>query len=235
MLVLLSDIHGNYTALKSVLDDINNKYSYGKIIHLGDCVDYGMRPNEVIDELIKINDRVLVNIKGNHEMALNGYQFERFSSQRGKDANLYTNQILNTQSHKYIQEIMSDNYVSIEYNKKKILIIHGDLSDIYWGKMTNEEMLKSIYQEYDYVFSGHTHHSCFHTVSNKSQKHTTIFINPGSVGQPRNYNNKAQYCVVNTKTNQIFFESVLYNIDKEIKLYNNEIDEYYKNRLLIGE
>lgn len=48
-LVILSDIHGNLSALQAVIQDFQSKYSPEAIVLLGDLIDYGMRSNEVIE------------------------------------------------------------------------------------------------------------------------------------------------------------------------------------------
>jgi len=228
---VISDIHANLTALNEVVKDCKNKYEDLKFAHLGDCIDYGMRPNETISELRKMP--FIVNIKGNHERALLGFENDRFSSPRGKAANDYTKSILNKSSIDYINS-MKDCFVELEIDGKKVLFIHGDLNDNYWGKMKDEEITKEIYQKYDFVVSGHTHVSSLRTVINQDKTHKILFINPGSVGQPRNLNPNAQYCIIDFKASSIEFNSVEYDILSEQILYNNEIDEYYKNRLLQG-
>ena len=49
--VVLSDIHANLSALKAVIRDFKEKYKPDGIFLLGDMVNYGMRPNEVIQEM----------------------------------------------------------------------------------------------------------------------------------------------------------------------------------------
>lgn len=228
---IFSDIHANLTALQAILKDCELKYADINFIHLGDCIDYGMRPNETISKLQEIP--FIVNIKGNHERAILGFEYERFSSQRGKSANDYTKSILNKNSFDYINS-MEDSCRKIEICNKKVLFIHGDLNDIYWGKMKDEEISKEYYNEYDFVISGHTHISSFRTTINQDKSHKTLFINPGSIGQPRNLNNNAQYCVIDFETSSVCFNSVKYDILTEQTLYNGEIDEYYKKRLFLG-
>lgn len=234
-IILLSDIHSNFTALKSVLNDIDKKYSDYKVIHLGDCIDYGMRPNEVIKELIKLKDKTIINIQGNHERTLFGYQSDRFSSQRGIESNEYTKKILSHESFNYIKNEMNETYIEYKLFDKKFLVIHGDLTDNYWGKMPYNETQKDIYNQYQYVISGHTHIPHLYTKIHKESRLSTVFINPGSVGQPRNYNNRAQYGVIDLNNLNIIFESVEYDIQQEYDLYHGEIDAYYQRRLLIGE
>ena len=67
LIAVFSDIHANLTALETVISHCEQNYKYISFIHLGDCIDYGMRPNETIVKLLSIKDKMLVNIKGNHE------------------------------------------------------------------------------------------------------------------------------------------------------------------------
>ena len=62
---LISDIHGNYEALQTVLGDIQ-KQGVTRIICLGDIVGYGPNPRECIDEVIRRCD---ITIRGNHDEA----------------------------------------------------------------------------------------------------------------------------------------------------------------------
>jgi len=232
-IAVFSDIHANLTALETALFHAEQNYNNIKFINLGDCIDYGMRPNETINRLLSIQTRTLVNIKGNHERALLGYEKEKFSSKRGIDANNYTNSILDKASKHFISEMM-DEFREIEIDGKKILCVHGDLSDIYWGKMCNDELLNVNYSKYDFVLSGHTHIPSLRNFINKEKTHKTVFINPGSIGQPRNLNPNCQYCVIDTLTSSVEFHSLNYDIQTEARLYKNEIDLYYRDRLYKG-
>ena len=51
-IALISDIHGNYDALKAVLKDIK-KLKINKVYCLGDIVNYYYEPNKCIDIFIK--------------------------------------------------------------------------------------------------------------------------------------------------------------------------------------
>lgn len=60
-IALISDVHGNLTALDAVLDDIGSR-GIERIINLGDFVGKGPRGSDVIDLCDKVCD---VNIRGN--------------------------------------------------------------------------------------------------------------------------------------------------------------------------
>ena len=65
-------------------------------------------------------------------------------------------------------------------------------------------------------------------------KKKTVFINPGSVGQPRNLNPMAQYCILNTGTGQVDMRKVPYDIGKEQASYHGQVDDFYRERLESG-
>ena len=53
-LVLFADIHANLTAFEAVLLDIGKRYKPDAMISLGDFIDYGMRSNEIIECIQKV-------------------------------------------------------------------------------------------------------------------------------------------------------------------------------------
>jgi predicted phosphodiesterase len=58
----------------------------------------------------------------------------------------------------------------------------------------------------DIIVGGHTHHP----MARHSGK--TLFVNPGSVGQPRNWKPGAAFAVLNTLDNSVEFNIVSYDI-----------------------
>ena len=68
LIAVLSDIHGNCSALESVLSDIRINRKPDAVVLLGDLIDYGMRSNEAISIVKGIDIPVICNIWGNHEL-----------------------------------------------------------------------------------------------------------------------------------------------------------------------
>ena len=68
-LLLLSDIHANFTALQAVLEDAE-KRRYDQIIHLGDALGYGPHPHDVLEALRDLDARCIL---GNHDQMLLEY------------------------------------------------------------------------------------------------------------------------------------------------------------------
>ncbi|MCB0291188.1 MAG: metallophosphoesterase, partial [Calditrichaeota bacterium] len=65
-IALISDIHGNLTALEAVLADIRRRGA-DRIICLGDLATLGPQPREVIARLRELD---CPGIMGNHDAAL---------------------------------------------------------------------------------------------------------------------------------------------------------------------
>ncbi len=240
MYAVISDIHGNMYAFRSVIEDMK-KYDIEGVLFLGDLIDYGMQSNEVIDYLTReFNYNIICNIWGNHEASIMTEDYSRFSSERGVESAKYTKSILNDSSFKYIDECMRHSgYAEFEMLGKKCLAVHGSLDDIYW-RAIEPDLVRGEYSDYDLVFSGHSHYSHFFNkfyVSDDAEKrnrHSVIFINPGSVGQPRNHNPQAQYVLFDMNSLSVIFRAVDYDISAAMDLYDGHLDDFYRKRLLYG-
>lgn len=237
-LVILSDIHANLTALDAVIKDFSlEDYTLALI---GDLVNYGPRPNEVIEK-VKSLHKPIVNLWGNHEYSIFGGSLERFASDRGRTVLKYTNTILTEASRTYLNNQMNhEGFEECMIGGQSFLFIHGNLDDSYWGKFGIDKMNDERYAKYDYVISGHSHipHYVeqFYVSDNPTyrNKKRTIFINPGSVGQPRNHNPYAQYGILDLNSGNYEHRSIRYNLEEEQKLFNDSVDKFYQERLALG-
>ena len=240
MYAIISDIHGNLYALESVFLDME-KYSIDGVILLGDIIDYGMQSNEVVEFLKNnIGDNFICNIWRNHKNAIMTNDYSMFSSQRGKDSAKYTASVLSESSKKYLTEKM-DHCGKKEFSlaEKKILAVHGSQNDFFWKPIFPEDV-NGDYSGFDIVLSGHSHYShCFYKFYSvddpeKRNKHAVLFINPGSVGQPRNHNPAAQYALLDINTRTVILRTVEYDVDSAMMLYDGSVDGFYKTRLKSG-
>lgn len=240
-LVILSDIHANVTALKAVLNDLDTIGEFDAYAILGDLVNYGPRPNEVVDVVQQLSQKIIVNLWGNHEYSIFGGSLEKFATDRGRSVLHYTNTILSEESRSYLDKQMNhEGYKECLVEYKSFLFMHGNLDDPYWGKFGINKMDDERYAQYDYVISGHSHipHYVeqFYACDNAKyrNKKRTIFINPGSVGQPRNHNPHAQYGILDTNTGNYEHRAVWYDVEEEQKLFSDSVDKFYKERIKLG-
>lgn len=241
-IALLSDIHANVSALQAVLADIQSLGTVDYYALLGDLVNYGPRPNETVGLIRELPEsRILVNIWGNHEYSIFGGNPERFATDRGRSVLKYTDSILSDGSRDYIDRCMEHSGLcQCSIDDKEFLFMHGSPDDPYWGKFGIDSMNDERLSRYDYVISGHSHvpHyvELFFESDNAAYRNRkrTVFINPGSIGQPRNHNPLAQYGILDTQTGAYEHRSVWYDVEKEQKLFSDNVDSFYKERIKLG-
>jgi serine/threonine protein phosphatase 1 len=133
---VIGDIHGNYDALKIVLQKSNFDFDNDMLISLGDIVDRGEQTKECIDLLMKIKNFILC--RGNHDdWALNYYLKNEDYYNFPDDKNYETWKYYGGQEtidslgdrdeidQKYIDFLKSSKLYHIEDNK---LFVHAGLS-----------------------------------------------------------------------------------------------------------
>lgn len=216
MIAIISDIHGNFEALKSVLNDIDN-LGVKEIYCLGDVVGYYPQVNECCTELIKRNIHTLI---GNHDW----YLISGTRSKRSKSADLcldFQSKIINKQSLDWLKS-------------NRLLIVLDKLCMVHGGwKNPIDEYLFNIENSYfdkipfDFFVSGHTHIPVLGCFNGKK------YCNPGSVGQPRDDDYRASYAIFDG--NDFTINRVDYDVEKICQISKmNGYDEYLYNRLRYG-
>ncbi len=175
---ILSDIHGNYEALKAVLGELD-KMGVSEIYCLGDVVGYYSQVNECCDELRARNIPCLM---GNHDWYMAGGGF----CPRSKSVNdclVYQRKVIRDENLRWLQSF------PVQRKIGELHMVHGGWADpIDEYLQPNEEYFLKVIGN---VFSsGHTHvQSCEKYGNGK------IHCNPGSVGQPRDNNPMSAFAV----------------------------------------
>lgn len=219
-LAFVSDIHSNIEAFQSVLHDIEErKINIEDVYCLGDSVGYGTRPNEVIEMLKELN---IKSVLGNHDGAVSSYLPTSAGNKDNEivktiDPFVWTAWNTSLNNKEYIG--LFDEHISLQVNDFKILLTHGSplsISDyIFEDDLEKQEKIAGSLDE-DIIIFGHTHCPYAKKVKNK------LFINAGSVGRPKDGDNRACYCILEfgEKLN-VQFIRVSYDIEK----IANEIEQ----------
>lgn len=200
-LALLADIHGNAPALEAVLHYLKSD-EVDTILCAGDMLGYYPFANEVIDHLRRLNS---IAILGNHEKYL--LELNTISPKMKEDYRL--EEIYNTISGDNFSWIRNlPEKLELIFDGMRIILCHGSPwrynEYIYpdsknWGRFSKLGV--------DGVIMGHTHIPLIKKVGN------VLLINPGSCGQPRDYQPGACYAVFDTQTKEVVFNRVSYDID----------------------
>lgn len=201
--ILISDIHGNRQALEAFDEDIHRVFETPEkipLINCGDILDYGADPEGCIKLLSKYN--VVISCMGNHDEAiLRDTHDKRFDTPHGKLALEITRNSLKRKTVEHLRNIMVD-----KGSYEDIIAFHGMIDDI-WGNLYSfsEELDKGYEKGKVYVF-GHSH------LQFSFKYNESLFINPGSIGQPRNGIAKCHYSIL-YPDNSVDFKRIEYDID----------------------
>ena len=203
-ILLLSDIHANYSALAAVAHQVKEKH-FDMIMNGGDSTVYATFPNETINWLRENN---VVSILGNTDIKvlklLDGKTMKKPRKSEKRIMYTWTAENLSPESKKYLSKIPEN--ICLEREGYRIGIYHGSpentdehlFSDTP-GKRFQELSRKT---DCDIVLVGHSH-SPFHKKINNVH-----FINPGSVGRMFDKNPAASYAIMQLtpdKVNVSFF------------------------------
>jgi putative phosphoesterase len=212
---VISDIHGNYEALKCVLHELD-KENITDIYCLGDVVGYYSQVNEVCNEL---RARNIPSLMGNHDWYMAGGGF----CPRSKSVN---------DCLEYQRKVIAPDH--LEWIKGfKVFREIGDIKMVHggWADPIDEylEPTEEYFQRVEgkVFFSGHTH---FQSLNQFAEK---VHCNPGSVGQPRDGDPRAAFAIY--EDGNIALHRVPYDMEKVFFLMDKAgFNDYYYGGLKTG-
>jgi putative phosphoesterase len=183
-IAIVSDLHGNYEALRSLPGHFDELWV------LGDLVNYGPDPGVVVD-LVRSTSAVVV--RGNHDHSI-GYDVDpRCTVRYQKMAEVtrrYTNSVLNKKQKEYLRQLPLK--LELRRQETRFCLCHAKPSDPLYG-YCREQSEDWIYElghiEGDVLLVGHTHTPFIRRIGNR------VVVNPGSLGQPKTGNPDACYAV----------------------------------------
>ncbi len=219
VVAIFSDIHANLPALEAVLDDADHM-GCEKIWSLGDQVGYGGSPNEC---LALLRERDAVCVMGNHDAAVVNLEDARWFNSYARAAVEWTRLNLTGGNLEYLVGLPDSRVVGDHH-----LMVHGAPDDrnrylTLSVDLLHEACLLEVSRVAEICFYGHTH---LPMVSNQEKiwygdegrenlnADGPYFINPGSVGQPRDNNPNAAWLLLDTDTRCVEFRRVAYDIER---------------------
>lgn len=225
---IISDIHGNIEALNAVLKHIEEQ-SCSEILCCGDLVGYGPRPNEVIQVIQALN---IPTIMGNYDEAVGfllpacGCHIDNKRAKALSNNSLRWSIAHTTEKNRAILRDLPEE-IEVTVESKSIYMTHATKDSIteyvYEGDDERlNEIAKSVDQDI-YIY-GHTHLPFIREINGK------IIINAGSVGRPKDGDNRAAYVIITVEDLKIScsIQKVEYDIEKVIKeIEADELDDYF--------
>ncbi len=192
--VVLSDIHANLGAFDRVLADLP---SYDELYCLGDIVGYGPEPNAVVEALRA--RRPTIALGGNHDHAVVTGESAGFVDYAVR-AIQWTRKVMTRENMEYLASLKPSARRDIW--RRRFALFHGSPRDplneyIFPGTPATvlRELLKM--SGGDVLLQGHTHVPMFFEAG------SSMLLNPGSVGQPRDGDPRASYMVIDLEPGKV--------------------------------
>jgi predicted phosphodiesterase len=243
---IISDIHANLEALEAVLADIRGQ-NISEIYCLGDIIGYGPNPCECIDLVMAACGHCLL---GNHDQAAL-FDPEGFNA-TAERAVFWTRKMLEAGSGP-VSEKRWDFLGELPrvINESQFLFVHGSARNplneyVFPEDIFNQKKMEKIFSLVEkYCFQGHTHIPGVFTedlnflspeeIDFKYELGAKkVLVNVGSVGQPRNGDNRSSYVVLDGNT--VHFRQVAYDFSKTAKKISEiaDLDDFLGERLADG-
>lgn len=240
---ILSDIHANYEALSAVLNAFEGE-RIDEYHCLGDTVGYGGSPNECAD---LIRARCKNTILGNHDAAVAGRMDYSYYYEAARHALDTHAQLLSKENMLWLRSLP----YQVRLTELEVLLCHGspvrlEEFEYIFAPEQARECLPMFEQLGHITLIGHSH-LCkvfaltptsveeLPPVDFKLEPNKKYICSVGSVGQPRDYDNRASYCVYDTVGKRFEFKRIEYDIETAAeKVLRAKLERNFAHRLFIG-
>lgn len=249
-IAVFSDIHGNIAAFEAVLADMD-ALGVARAVSLGDNVGYGPDPCPV---LALLRSRGIVSVLGNHEAALRDRRLRRQFNEQSREALDLTEGWMDCEGREAIAAMPA------ALVQEGCRFVHGMPPDSPFQYLFQFRgaKLQSVFRRFDedICFVGHTHElevlRCttdgvvsFIDLPRVAQGPGTAgeplelapdcryLVNVGSVGQPRDGDNRAKYVIWDAPRRTLTFRHVAYDVNGAVRRFTDAgVPARYVNRLL---
>jgi predicted phosphodiesterase len=240
---IFSDVHANYEALSAVLE----AYRVEKIdvYHcLGDTVGYGGSPNECADLVREVAKHTIL---GNHDAAVSGrmdYSYYYEAARHALDAHAAC---LSPENMQWLKSLPYE----VHLEEIELLLCHGspvrleEFEYIFAPEQARECL--AIWEQLGHLtLIGHSHLCKVFSLTKGGVEElpSTDFdleadkkyiVSVGSVGQPRDFDNRASYTVFDTEKKRFEFKRIEYDIELAAdKVLRARLERNFAHRLFIG-
>ncbi len=206
-ILVVSDIHGNFSALHAVAA----AERADQVLCLGDLVDYGPRPAECVG-WVRANAQATV--RGNHDNAVasgapcrSAPLYRRLSEESRK----LTLPLLSEEDRRFLSDLPLRR--TVEAGGQRIEMIHAAPGDPLYQYLPAtdrdawERAIEGI--DADLILVGHTHIPAVLRIGRK------LVVNPGSVGLPRDGDPRASYAIL--EDGEPALKRVAYDVGKSLQ------------------
>ena len=213
---IFSDVHANLEALEAVLADAEEQ-KCTHFVCLGDIVGYNANPHECVDRIRELDIPI---VKGNHDEQGSLEESSRDFNELAEHAIAWTRDHLTDEDKEWLRDLRFQRQV------RDFTIVHATLdTPAQWGYVFNnlDAAASFTYQHTTVCFFGHTHVPMAFVRDDGIQRikieylpiepASKYLINVGSVGQPRDGDWRASYCIYDIEDNSVEQRRVKYDLE----------------------
>ncbi|MES2950664.1 MAG: metallophosphoesterase family protein [Pseudomonadota bacterium] len=247
-LALLSDIHANIQAFDACLSHARAQQAQ-RFVFLGDMVGYGADPGAVVDRIRLLAEEGALAIQGNHDAMAVTPPLE-IKTVGDSTAN-WTHHQLSPDQLDWIS------HLPLTVQHDNILFVHASANEPHlWRYVYDHKAAKAsldgaaAWPGVQYVFGGHVHLQTLYYrgagdglmpflpqpgIAIPVPKHRQWLGTVGSVGQPRDGNTRAMYCLFDTERAQLTFHRIPYDhVAAANAIRRAGLHEFFADRLEKG-
>ena len=236
---IISDIHANIEALNVTLETIKD-IAVDRTICLGDVVGYNASPNECVDI---VRDLDIPTICGNHDAVACGIEEPWGFNPVALAAALWTREALTDDNLEWLKNLPDTQQF------EGFLAVHGAPANRDTYLFAWEDILPHVPHVEEtgcrLCFFGHTHcpgifsSDGLYTVDDDSRfylgEEKIFFVNPGSVGQPRDGDPRAAFGLLDTETQEFELIRVDYPVEQAARrVIDSGLPSFLAERLALG-
>ncbi|MFO8016449.1 MAG: metallophosphoesterase family protein [Candidatus Woesearchaeota archaeon] len=230
MPAIIADIHSNLEALETVMDDIKERGIH-RVFCCGDIVGYGADPNSCVDI---IKNKSLPSVAGNHDINSAKPSDLSWFNPHARKALEWTGRNLKKRNRDFLAGLPQTMV------KDGMFMVHGSPADPLHEYVFPDDA--GLIEKYaggigrPVLVMAHTH------IPFVKRLNSSLVVNPGSVGQPRDSDPRASYCVVwekrgsgRTPAHDAEIVRVDYDIDRAAEKIRREgLPDFLAERLYKG-
>jgi diadenosine tetraphosphatase ApaH/serine/threonine PP2A family protein phosphatase len=240
-IAIISDIHSNLEALTEVMRVVDDA-QVDRIVCLGDVVGYGASPNQCCD-IVRTNAEV--TLLGNHDAAVAGRMDYSFYYDAARHALDWSASVVSDANTAWLRSL------PFTYRIGEVGFSHGSpieprAYEYIFALEQARELTPFVPDLPDVTFIGHSHLCKAFALSGADvadvvaqrfvlRKGYRHIVSVGSVGQPRDYDNRACFVIYDTELRQVEYVRVEYDIEASAqKIFDADLAINFGKRLYLG-
>ncbi len=247
---IISDVHSNIEALSSTLRELE-KRALDSYVCLGDVVGYGASPNECSDIVRELCD---VTLLGNHDAAVAGRMDYSFYYEAARHALDWSASKLSTTNMAWLRALpYTSRFGPTGFSHGSPL--DAEAYEYIFALEQAEELSPFVEDLPDVTFIGHSHLCKAFAIPDGTSKRARdeqvvldvvaptfslrkgyrYVVSVGSVGQPRDYDNRACCVVYDSEKRSVEYVRADYDIETSAqKIFDADLSLNFGRRLFLG-